>query len=107
MATKEKIWGETFKALTTEKKLSYRGISLALGKSESYIAVKFTERNPAYFTPVQVLALQTLIGCTKEDLLKVPEYDVVVVPEAEVVDPKEVLKLIDELREIVVKWADQ
>ena len=104
---KKQVWKETFQALAEKNGVSLQGASRALGKSGNYLSARFCFSNPAYFTPVQVLAMQALLGCTAEEILKEPEIAEVIVPESFAVDPADVLKLIDQLREIVVKWADQ
>ena len=107
MVKKEKIWKETFRKYVTEKGISGSAVSVALGKNKSYIGVKFAERNPAYFTPVQVLALQAFTGRTREELLEIPERGEVEEPEKEVVDTNELLELLDKMRDLVIKLADQ
>ena len=104
---KKQVWKETFQELAERNGVSLQGASRALGKSTGYLSVRFCDSNPAYFTPVQVLAMQALLGCTAEEILEKPEIAEVVEPEAFAIDPAEVLKLIDQLRELVVKWADQ
>lgn len=104
---KKQVWKETFQALAEKNGVSLQGASRALGKCAGYLSVRFSDRNPAYFTPVQVLAMQALLGCTAEEILEEPEVAEIVAPETFTVDPADVLKLIDQLREIVVKWADQ
>ncbi|MBQ5684740.1 MAG: hypothetical protein IIV27_03775 [Clostridia bacterium] len=104
---KKQVWKETFQALAEKKGVSLQGASRALGKSGNYLSARFCFNNPAYFTSVQVLAMQALLGCTAEEILEEPEIAEIVEPEAFAVDPADVLKLIDQLREIVVKWADQ
>ncbi len=67
-----KVYRETMDAVLKTHGLMWTKLSTAMGKDTSWLSKKFSYYGYAGFSPIEIIALTSLIGCTMEELMALP-----------------------------------
>ena len=67
-----KVYRETMDAVLKVHGLMWTKLSEAMGKDTSWLSKKFSYYGYAGFSEVEMIALTSLIGCTKDELIALP-----------------------------------
>lgn len=67
-----KVYRETMDAVLKTHGMMWTKLSEAMGKDTSWLSKKFSYYGYAGFSEIEMIALTSLIGCTKDELIALP-----------------------------------
>lgn len=67
-----KVYRETMDEILQMRGMQWTKLSEAMGKSDSWLSKKFSYYGYAGFSEIEMIALTSLIGCTKDELTALP-----------------------------------